>query len=167
MSRRLRFVIVLWLAAALPAVADPDVGRVARVVVAGINHAREEAGAKPVVPDAKLVRAAQAFADYLARTDRFDHDADGSTPMERARKAGYAWCKISENIAYEWNTRGFESDVLAQAFVRDWKESRGHRRNLLDAEVVETGVGVAQSRKTHRWYAVQMFGRPRGPGGCR
>jgi hypothetical protein len=31
---------------------------------------------------------------------------------------------------------------------------------MLDPDVVETGVGVAQSDKTGYWYAVQMFGRP-------
>ena len=110
------------------------------------------------MPDAKLIRAAQSFADFLARTDRFDHDADGRTPMKRATAAGYKWCRVAENIAYEFSSRGFESEVLAKAFVRDWMESKGHRRNLLDARLRDTGVGIAQSAKTRRWYAVQVFG---------
>ncbi len=35
------------------------------------------------------------------------------------------------------------------------------RKNMLAPEVTETGVAVARSGKTGRYYAVQMFGRPR------
>ena len=156
MSRALRFVIALWLLPALAA--EPDALRVARVVVAEANHARDRAGAPSLVPDAKLIRAAQSFADFLARTDRFDHDADGRTPMQRLAAAGYRGCRFAENIAYEFSSRGFESEALAKALVRDWMESKGHRRNLLDARLRDTGVGIAQSAKTRRWYAVQVFG---------
>jgi len=156
MSRALWFVIGLGV---LPAfAAEPDSLRVSRLVVAGANQARDEAGVASLVPDAKLVRAAQAFADYLAKHDKLDHDADGRTPMQRATAAGYTWCRVAENIAYEFKSRGFESEALAQALVRDWMESKGHRRNLLDARLKDTGVGIAQSAQTKRWYAVQMFG---------
>ena len=165
MSRALRFVIALW---ALPVLAaEPDSLRVSRLVVAEANEARDHAGVDSLVPDAKLVRAAQAFADYLAKHDKLDHDADGRTPMQRATAAGYKWCRVAENIAYEFKTRGFESEELAHVLVRDWMASKGHRRNLLDARLKETGVGVAQSPHTRRWYAVQMFGLARGEKGCR
>lgn len=140
--------------------ATPDVQHVARLIVAEANRAREHAGRKALVPDQKLVRAAQGFADYMARTDRFDHDADGSNPGERMRRAGYRWCYYAENIAYEFHSRGFGSEALARALVADWLGSSGHRRNLLDARMRETGVGIAQSPRTHRWYGVQVFGTP-------
>jgi S1-C subfamily serine protease len=65
---------------------------------------------------------------------------------------------VSENIAYGYAPRGGRADGLAGTFVRMWKESEGHRRNLLDANATELGVGVARSEKTGRCYAVQMFG---------
>jgi len=156
MSRALRFVMALWMATAFAA--EPDGLRVARLVVAEGNHARDDARVPSLVPDARLVRAAQAFADYLARHDRFDHDADGRTPMQRATAEGYPACRVAENIAYEYRSRGFESEALSKVLVRDWMESRGHRRNLLDARLADTGVGIAQSESTKRWYAVQLFG---------
>ena len=129
MSRALRFVIALWVLPVLAA--EPYSLRVSRLVVADANDARDQAGVDSLVPDAKLVRAAQAFADYLAKHDKFDHDADGRTPMQRATAVGYKWCRVAENIAYEFKTRGFESEELAHALVRDWMSSKGHRRNLL------------------------------------
>jgi len=122
MSRALRFVMALWMATAFAA--EPDGLRVARLVVAEGNHARDDARVPSLVPDARLVRAAQAFADYLARHDRFDHDADGRTPMQRATAEGYPACRVAENIAYEYRSRGFESEALSKVLVRDWMESR-------------------------------------------
>jgi uncharacterized protein YkwD len=40
-----------------------------------------------------------------------------------------------------------------------WKNSPGHRRNLLLAQVTEIGVGAAKGR-SGRWYFVQLFGSP-------
>src|SRR5262249_61513335 len=36
-----------------------------------------------------------------------------------------------------------------------------HRRNMLDKDVTEFGVGIAHSASSDKYYAVQMFGRPR------
>ena len=43
---------------------------------------------------------------------------------------------------------GFATEALGKAFVEGWKKSPGHRRNMLDADVTETGVAVARSDKT-------------------
>lgn len=156
MSRALPFVIAMWIASA--SAAEPDALGVSRLIVAKANAARDGAGVPSLQPEQKLIRAAQGFADYLAKHDKFDHDADGRTPLKRIQAQGYAGCRYAENIAYEFKSRGFEADELAAALVRDWMESRGHRRNLLDARLHDTGVGVAMSAKTGRWYAVQVFG---------
>jgi uncharacterized protein YkwD len=158
MSRALPIVFALWGACALAA--QPDPLRVSRLVAAGVNQAREKAERKPLLPDARLARAAQSFAEFLARTDRLDHDADGADPGQRMHGAGYAWCRYAENIAYEFDSRGFDGDALARALVTDWLDSAGHRRNLMDARMRDTGVGIAQSASTKRWYGVQVFGAP-------
>jgi len=107
-----------------------------------------------------LTEAAQYFADYLARTSKFSHTADGQQPSDRAKKHGYDYCIVLENIAYEYNSSGFSTEDLARRFVEGWKNSPGHRKNMLDADVTETGVAVARSEKTGYYYAVQEFGRP-------
>ena len=57
-------------------------------------------GRDPVAADARLTEAARYFAGYLAKTDQFSHDADGSVPAARAQKHGYDYCIVSENLAY-------------------------------------------------------------------
>jgi uncharacterized protein YkwD len=138
-----------------------DIVAVERAIVEGTNRFRHEQGVGSVRPDSMLDRTAHEFAEYLARTDRFDHEADGRTPAIRARAHGYDYCLVAENIAYQFDSRGFTTPVLARELVEGWKDSPGHRRNMLDARAVDTGVAVVQSRHSGRFYAVQMFGRRR------
>ncbi|WP_280156271.1 CAP domain-containing protein [Piscinibacter sp. XHJ-5] len=133
---------------------------VARLVVAQTNEFRRSQGAGPTVANPRLEQAARSFAEFMARSDRYGHEADGKQPPERAKAHGYDYCMVSENIAYQFHSAGFRSPDLAQRLVRGWELSPGHRRNMLDPDVTETGVAVARSPKTGRYYAVQMFGRP-------
>ena len=155
-----RFLAVLAILAALGARAA-DLPAVERSIIEGTNRFRHSQGLEPVHRDAVLERAARDFVAYLASTDRFDHQADGRTPGGRAQAKGYEFCLVAENIAYEFNTRGFTTAALADGLVDGWIKSPGHRKNMLDARAVDTGVAVAQSAKTGRYYAVQMFGRRR------
>src|SRR5262249_19787116 len=84
-----------------------------------------------------------------------------SKPADRAKKHGYDYCLVLENIAYEYSSDGFTTDALAGALVKGWQESPGHRKNMLDPDVTETGVAVARRESTGYFYAVQMFGRPK------
>ncbi|HXF78521.1 MAG TPA: CAP domain-containing protein [Usitatibacter sp.] len=138
-----------------------DIPSVERAILEGTNRFRHEQGVGVVRPDSMLDRTARDFAEYLARTDRFDHEADGRTPAIRARAHGYDYCLVAENIAYQFDSRGFTTPALARGLIQGWKDSPGHRRNMLDARAVDTGVAVAQSAHSGRFYAVQMFGRRR------
>jgi len=137
----------------------PDPGRVAGLVFELTNQFRAQQGRGAVVVSARLNETAYDFADYLAHSGKFSHEADGATPEARARKRGYDYCIVSENIAYEYSSTGFATEALARGFVEGWEKSIGHRRNMLDTDVTETGVAVARGKPGH-YYAVQMFGRP-------
>jgi uncharacterized protein YkwD len=140
--------------------AGADLQRVEDLVLAHTNKFRGEQGRGRVNENPELTRAAEYFAGYMARTKRYGHDADGQTPAERAQKHGYEYCLVSENIAYQYSSAGFGTERLAEGFVTGWKESPGHRKNMLDPDVTDTGVAVARSADG-TYYAVQMFGRPR------
>ena len=139
----------------------PDAAEVERSIVERTNEFRQEHDRSAVEPDETLQTAAQEFAEYMARTDRFGHTADGNRPSGRAADAGYEFCIVAENIAYQFQTLGFTTEELVEGFVTGWKNSPGHRENMLNPAVTETGVAIAQSEKTGVYYAVQMFGRPR------
>jgi len=142
-------------------VKTPDLGEVTRLIMEGTNSFRKEEAHDKLKSQPRLVATARDFADFLARNDKLSHEADGSNPNERSKKHDYDPCIVAENIAYEYDSRGFDSDVLARRFLDGWKKSPGHRKNMLDPYLLEVGMAVAQSRESARYYAVQVFGRPR------
>lgn len=80
-----------------------------------------------------LASVAQVHADDMARAGYFSHTgSDGSDVGARVSRAGYRWCAVAENIAL-----GQRSLEVA---LEGWKDSRGHRRNMLSRKMSEIGV---------------------------
>jgi uncharacterized protein YkwD len=161
-------IVVLFAAGLLPPAASrardsekPDLAQVAKRIVQLTNEFRKKEGLSHLEGNDKLKETAVYFADFMARTGKYGHTADDQQPADRAKKHGYEYCLISENIAYQYSSAGFATEKLANAFVEGWKESPGHRKNMLDSDVMEIGVSIARSSDTGRYYAVQMFGRPK------
>lgn len=162
--RKLSAVAVLALAMAGIAQARPDLERVETIIVERTNEFRREQGLPPVAPDGKLTAAARYFAQHMARTDRYGHEADGKQPAGRATGHGYDYCLVAENISYQYSSEDFATTDLALRYVEGWKKSPGHRKNMISPHAIETGVAVARSDKSGRYYAVQMLARPKSAG---
>ncbi len=148
---------------AVPAVhaAGPDLDLAARQIIDRTNQFRKDQNRTPVTVNSQLAATARDFAAWMASTDLYGHEADGRQPWDRAKAQGYDACEVAENIAYAWRTDGFSTDELVKEFVGGWEKSPGHRKNMLDPDVTETGVAVARSADTGLYYAVQVFGRPK------
>jgi uncharacterized protein YkwD len=159
--------LALAFAALLPPLAAaqhrPDLPRVEALVIEGTNGFRRQERLPPLQENDNLERAARKFAEHMARTGQFSHEADGSTASARARAQGYDFCLVSENISYQYGTAGFPTAELARRLVEGWKSSPGHRRNMLERDAVHTAVGIAHTtaKGVQNYYAVQMFGRPK------
>jgi len=151
----------LFLALLASSVLAVDVDRASALIVDGTNSFRRDENGPAVKSNGELAHAARDFAAYMARTGRYGHTADDRTPSERAQAAGYAYCVVAENIAYQYRSEGFPSaGALANSFVQGWIDSPGHRANMVNGNLTEIGVGVARDEKG-RFFAVQLFGRPR------
>ena len=139
----------------------PDLPQTEIAIVEMTNAFRKEGKLGAVRPNAALTAAARAFADYLAKTGKFAHEADGRKPAERAEAQGYRYCLISENLAMNLDSRGFATRALAREAVEGWKNSPGHRANMLQPAVTEIGVAVARAPNGDpKFISVQLFGRP-------
>jgi len=139
----------------------PDLPQTEVAIVEMTNAFRIEHKLGAVKPNAALTAAAKAFADYLAKTGKFTHAADGRAPHERALAQGYRYCLVSENLALNLDSRGFESRRLAREAVEGWKTSPGHRANMLQPGATEIGVGIARAEhRSPKFISVQLFGRP-------
>ena len=139
----------------------PDYNEAVKQIVDSTNAFRKEEGHLPVAVNKELTLTAEAFAKWMAKEDTYGHTADGQKPADRAKKQGYDYCIVLENIAYAFRSSGFETKPLAEGYFEGWKKSPGHRKNMLDTDVTETGVAIARSETTGYYYAVQMFGRPK------
>lgn len=132
-------------------------------VIQGTNAFRDENRLAPLKPNVQLIVVAQSHAHNMARQDRFGdsdqngHVLDGKQFEDRIKVSGYPFTRVAENVGYQLN----KPDPSA-AMMQDWKNSTGHRRNMLTAELTEIGVGAAQG-KSGRWYFVQVFGHPQPP----
>ena len=90
------------------------------------------------------------------------HHVDGKDVGVRAKKQGYEYHYISENVCYYYANNDIGNHRLAGEIMEGWIESEGHNENMLSCNVSEIGVGVASRKKgdTYHYYAVQVFGSP-------
>ena len=119
-----------------------------------INAQRQHQGLRPLVYSPQLDRMAKIQAENMARYQKMAHvipDASLPTLGARAQYVGYVYGRLSENVAL-----GYPN---AETVVDGWMSSSGHRRNILDGEVIETGIGIARSSAGGLYYC-QVFGRP-------
>jgi uncharacterized protein YkwD len=114
-----------------------------------VNQRRAEEGMAPLRRNAALEKAAQSWAATMAKTGYFSHTGrDGSTSQMRIAAAGYQGVRTGENLA-----RGFSNPI---SVMNGWMMSAAHRRNILDPEFTDLGVGVAEGKGGTYW--VQNFG---------
>lgn len=161
--RRRSLLVLLVLPVAASAAGAPLVPALPEAekrILDGINRLRRGASLQQVARNAQLDAAAQGFADFMARTDQYGHRADGRQPVQRTQAQGYAHCMVAENIAFLFNSAGVRTAEMAEDFVKGWRDSPPHHANLMNPALTETGVGIARSAKSGRFYAVQLFARP-------
>ena len=116
-----------------------------------VNAERAKAGCAAVRLDTRLNAAATKHSQDMARNNFHSHvGSDGSSFGARIRLEGYPRPR-SENIA--------AGNTTAQATFRQWMNSSGHRRNILDCTAKDMGVGVATNRSSRfGTYWTQVFG---------
>lgn len=134
-----------------------DLAAVRREMLARVNAIRKQHGLRALGGDALLDRAAQGHAEDMLKRSYFAHQSpSGETARERIRATGYKYQTIGENIAF--------GQTSVEEVVETWMDSPGHRRNILNKDFTELGVGLAMGRDSsghHRTLWVQNFGTPR------
>ncbi|MBI3767853.1 MAG: CAP domain-containing protein [Deltaproteobacteria bacterium] len=111
-----------------------------RSVVAGVNAARRRARLRVLVADPRLARAAYARAKTMAARNRLSHSGWESVVRGDDAVDG----SIGENVAYNYPT--------AEAVMRGWLASPGHRANILHASFHRIGVGCIVDASGTRWW---------------
>jgi uncharacterized protein YkwD len=108
------------------------------------------------------------YALFLARTNKFSHTANG-TPFTRAKKAGYKYRAMAENIACgndpqlniaenpSYAAIEFVKMLIIDMDVKDF----GHRHTLMNPIFTSVGFGFGHNKFSYCGnYVVQDFGNP-------
>ena len=103
----------------------------------------------------RLAATALAHSRDMADQNYFSHTgSDGSQVGERAKRDGYNWRRIGENIATGQGT--------AERAVAGWLRSPGHCANLMNPDFAEMGAAYATSDQSETGiFWTQVFGRRR------
>jgi len=118
--------------------ADPVLDAQEKALCRAINAFRAQHGRPPLKLSVALVRAAEWMSKDMAAHDSLDHtDSHGRDFAARLRAFGYNKPTKGENVA------GGESS--AAATVSQWKNSPGHRANMLNSKFKVMGVGRAHN----------------------
>lgn len=131
-----------------PASANCRVSSAALEVVELTNQVRTQNGLRPLRLNCQLSKASQNHTADMNRTRNLSHTgSDGSGPATRVKRVGYQYSAVAENIAYGQRN---PSQVL-----NSWMNSPGHRKNILNPNYSDIGVGFLNN------YWTQVFGRAR------
>jgi hypothetical protein len=105
-----------------------------------ISAFRQAHGLSAVKIDSSLMRLAREQAEAMAAASKMDHDVHGSL---MSRMSGYPTARAAENIA-----RG---NTTFSATLEQWKNSSGHRANLLMRDASRIGIASAGSGSDTYW----------------
>ncbi len=126
-----------------------DAPRVRQRMQDGINTMRAQNGLGPLRPNAALASAAATHAQDMSFQSRPWHwGSDGSSPMQRAERAGYSGTFIGELIS-----ETFETEVET---VNAWMVEPETRPVILDRRANEIGVAWHQDPNGKLWWVVTL-----------
>ncbi|MFE1591842.1 CAP domain-containing protein [Nocardia sp. NPDC058705] len=129
-----------------------DVGTVRAQVFELVNAERGLQGCGALWEDPRLAAAAQGHADDMAARGYFGYSSpEGLTTADRVAAVGYVPSQVvAENLAGGQQT--------AQDVVAGWMGDAVHRANMVNCQLVDTGIGVGFGAQGPQW--VQVFGAP-------
>lgn len=118
-----------------------DAAEAAAQVLKAQNEWRAKNGASELKENKQLAEGAQKWADELAKSGKFEHD-----PALKENNFS-----TSENL---YTTTSPELDPNAP--IDAWDKSEGHHKNMVDAEVNSTGIGIAKG-ENGEWIVVARY----------
>lgn len=116
-----------------------------------VNSLRSASGAAPVQLNGSLNSAAATHARDMSIQNRpWLWSSDGSSPIDRARRAGFTGTFIGEVISESYET---EIETLGA-----WMEDPGARSVILDSTAANMGFAWFQENNGKIWWSLVMGG---------
>lgn len=118
-----------------------------------VNTLRQAAGVSAVELDPALNAAAETHSRDMSVQNRpWLFGSDGSSPLDRAQRAGFQGRLLGENISESYET---ELETLAA-----WMNDPNTRRVILDPNARRMGFGWFQESAGKLWWTMNMGGDP-------
>ena len=112
-----------------------------------INSLRTASGANELVLNAKLNAAAATHSRDMSVQNRPWHfGSDGSSPLDRVQRAGYAGKMLGENISETYEA---ELETLGA-----WMEDPGSRSVIMDPKAINLGFSWFQEKNGKIWWTL-------------
>ena len=128
-----------------------DTARIQYRLLDATNALRMAANAPQLRLNAELTAAAMTHSRDMSLQNRPWHfGSDGSSPLDRVRRAGYPGMMLGENISETFET---ELETLAA-----WIEQPETRAVLLDPAATDLGIGYFQTANGKIWWTVVTGG---------
>lgn len=130
-----------------------DIGDIQFRMLDSVNTLRQAAGVPAVELDAQLNAAAATHSrDMSAQNRPWLFGSDGSSPLDRAKRAGFQGQVIGENISESYET---ELETLAA-----WMRQTDTRSVILDPKARRMGIAWFQEPSSKLWWTLSMGSSP-------
>lgn len=137
------FLVIAWLCGGICLSSGQEAHPFSSRVLELINQARVAEGLVPLRSHPFLNRFATEWAARMGKKNVLEHRSRADLRQAMCQQ-GFA--RINENIYYA------SAKTSPERIVQQWLNSPGHRRNLLNPNIREAGVGVVHTQDG-RWYA--------------
>ena len=132
-------------------ISDNDTGTIQFRMLDSVNALRATAGLSQLQLDSQLNAAAATHSlDMSVQSRPWHFGSDGSSPLERVRRAGYTGPLVGENISETYET---ELETLAA-----WMQQPDTRRIILAEDARNMGFAWHQETGGKVWWTLVMGG---------
>lgn len=116
-----------------------------------VNSERREAGLKPLGSNNDCTKLARMKSQDMVNNNYFSHQSPTyGSPFDMLKSNGVSYMYAGENIAMNQS---------ADAAFKAWMNSEGHRKNILNPNFTELGVGIAPKGNGSNIYTQLFIGK--------
>jgi hypothetical protein len=127
---------------------DARVDPTIEALLAAHNRERDKEHLAPLKLSGLLCESAAGHVRDMAKHQKLEHTGiDGSTVADRAKRKGYAYVRVGENIA--------KGQTSVAQVMGSWMSSPGHRENIM-ADYTEMGAARAEDEDGDLYWCVNF-----------
>lgn len=116
-----------------------------------VNAERAKTGAKPLVSNADCTKLARMKSQDMVNKNYFSHQSPTyGSPFDMLKANNVSYMYAGENIAMNQS---------ADAAFQAWMNSEGHRKNILNPNFTDLGVGIAPKGNGSNIYTQTFIGK--------